>query len=81
MQKGASRSTAFVVLAALIALSAASIAFFYSQGWILYYGDAESHLNIARRMSRGDAFVNASSGASPSVSGKRAPHACAVRIS
>ena len=25
-------------------------AIFYSNGWLLYYGDAEAHLNIARRM-------------------------------
>jgi len=30
--------------------SAAAIAFFYSHGWLLYYGDAEAHLNIARRI-------------------------------
>lgn len=36
--------------AALAALSAIAVAFFYRQGWILYYGDAEAHLNIARRM-------------------------------
>ncbi len=24
--------------------------FFYSRGWLLYYGDAEAHLNIARRI-------------------------------
>ena len=26
------------------------LAFFYAHGWLLYYGDAEAHLNIARRM-------------------------------
>jgi hypothetical protein len=30
--------------------SAAAIAFFYLHGWLLYYGDAEAHLNIARRI-------------------------------
>ena len=39
-----------MVLAALALLSAAAIAVFYSNGWLLYYGDAEAHLNIARRM-------------------------------
>jgi len=27
-----------------------AIAFFYFHGWLLYYGDAEAHLNIARRI-------------------------------
>ncbi len=36
--------------AGLIALSAAAVAFFYWRGWILYYGDAEAHLEIARRI-------------------------------
>ena len=35
----------FLALAAAVA-----IAFFYSHGWLLYYGDAEAHLNIARRV-------------------------------
>ena len=26
------------------------MAYFFSQGWLLYYGDAEAHLDIARRM-------------------------------
>jgi hypothetical protein len=34
----------------LAALSAAAIAFFYSRGYLLYYGDAASHLNTARRI-------------------------------
>ena len=34
----------------LALLSAAAIAFFYYNGWLLYYGDAEAHLNIARRI-------------------------------
>jgi hypothetical protein len=38
------------VALALAALSAAAIAFFYSQGYLLYYGDATAHLNIARRV-------------------------------
>ena len=38
------------MLGALAVLSAAAVAVFYSNGWLLYYGDAEAHLNIARRM-------------------------------
>jgi hypothetical protein len=30
--------------------SAAAVWFYYSRGWLLYYGDAECHLDIARRM-------------------------------
>ncbi|MGA2136170.1 MAG: glycosyltransferase family 39 protein [Bryobacteraceae bacterium] len=38
-------------VAALLALwSAAWIWFFYSHGWLAYYGDAEAHLNIARQI-------------------------------
>src|ERR1035438_9278461 len=39
-----------MVLGALALVSAAAIAVFYTNGWLLYYGDAEAHLNIARRM-------------------------------
>ncbi|HLG95666.1 MAG TPA: glycosyltransferase family 39 protein [Bryobacteraceae bacterium] len=39
-----------LVLAGLIALSSAATAFVYRSGWTLYYGDAEAHLNIARRI-------------------------------
>ena len=39
-----------MVLGALVLLSGAAIAVCYSNGWLLYYGDAEAHLNIARRM-------------------------------
>jgi Dolichyl-phosphate-mannose-protein mannosyltransferase len=39
-----------MVLGALALLSAAAVTVFYSNGWLLYYGDAEAHLNIARRM-------------------------------
>jgi len=35
---------------ALALLSAAAIAFFYSRGNLCYYGDAEAHLDIARRI-------------------------------
>ena len=38
------------MLAALALVSAAAIAVFYTNGWLLYYGDAEAHLNIARRI-------------------------------
>ena len=38
------------MLGALALLSACAITVFYSNGWLLYYGDAEAHLNIARRM-------------------------------
>ena len=38
------------MLGALVALSAAAIAVCYANGWLLYYGDAEAHLNIARRI-------------------------------
>ncbi|HEV3196873.1 MAG TPA: glycosyltransferase family 39 protein [Bryobacteraceae bacterium] len=31
-------------------LSAGAVWFFYSHGWLLYYGDSEAHLNIARRI-------------------------------
>ncbi len=34
----------------LAAISAAAAWFFYSHGYLLYYGDAAAHLNIARRM-------------------------------
>lgn len=39
-----------VALAGLIAVSGAFVAFTYHHGWTLYYGDAEAHLNIARRI-------------------------------
>jgi hypothetical protein len=44
------RSSPLIVVGALALLSAAAIAVFYSNGWLLYYGDAEAHLNIARRI-------------------------------
>lgn len=34
----------------LAAWSAAAVWFFYAHGWLLYYGDAEAHLNTARRI-------------------------------
>jgi hypothetical protein len=38
------------VVAALALCSGLAIAFVYSHGWILWYGDAEAHLNTARRI-------------------------------
>ena len=38
------------VASALSLWSALAVWFFYSRGWLLYYGDAEAHLNIARRI-------------------------------
>jgi hypothetical protein len=49
MQKQRTGSVVWVVLA-LAAWSAAAVWFFFSRGWLLYYGDAEAHLNIARRI-------------------------------
>jgi hypothetical protein len=49
MQKQRTDSGVWVVLI-LAAWSAAAVWFFYSRGWLLYYGDAEAHLNIARRI-------------------------------
>ncbi|HLK63517.1 MAG TPA: glycosyltransferase family 39 protein [Bryobacteraceae bacterium] len=37
-------------IALLAILSVAAVRFFYARGWLLYYGDAEAHLNIARRL-------------------------------
>jgi hypothetical protein len=47
-----SRSWLLAVSVALLAslLSAAAAWFVWRQGWTLYYGDAEAHLNIARRV-------------------------------
>src|SRR5215212_621821 len=39
-----------VAALALALLSVASVWFFYHKGYLLYYGDAQAHLNIARRM-------------------------------
>ena len=48
----AARSVAGPILAAVVlgVLSAGAIAFFYSQGCLLYYGDATAHVNVARRI-------------------------------
>lgn len=41
----------FLLVAVLLAvLSAGTAAWVYRRGWTLYYGDAEAHLNIARRI-------------------------------
>src|SRR5438445_4288824 len=45
-----SRSTAFAVFGALVLLSAVALFVTSANGWTLYYGDAEAHLNIARRI-------------------------------
>lgn len=39
-----------LVLAVLAALSTAITAYVHRSGWTLYFGDAEAHLNIARRV-------------------------------
>src|SRR3954463_8892551 len=46
----APRSSSLLVFVALFLVSSAALAIFYSNGWLLYYGDAEAHLNIARRI-------------------------------
>ena len=46
-------SPSFEPLAALLlltALSVAALAWFHERGYTLYYGDAEAHLNVARRV-------------------------------
>ena len=46
-----SSDTGILACVALLALlSATAIWFFFSHGWLLYYGDSEAHLNIARRI-------------------------------
>src|SRR5579871_2453911 len=44
------RSSLAVVVLLLTAFSAAAVGWCASQGYTLYYGDAEAHLNIARRV-------------------------------
>jgi hypothetical protein len=44
------RSEFLLAASALVLLSAAAAAFFWWRGWLLYYGDAEAHLDIARRI-------------------------------
>ena len=44
------RWTAWLALALLAGLSAGAVHVTAAQGWTLWYGDAEAHLNIARRI-------------------------------
>src|SRR5215471_20178961 len=46
----APRSSPALAAAGLALLSALAVTFFWQRGWLLYYGDAEAHLNIARRI-------------------------------
>ncbi|HYW48084.1 MAG TPA: glycosyltransferase family 39 protein [Bryobacteraceae bacterium] len=50
--KAARRSnlTGLAPVPVLALVSAAAAWFFYSHGWLLWYGDAEAHLNTARRI-------------------------------
>lgn len=41
---------ACIVFAVLAAISITAASYVYQSGWTLYYGDAEAHLNIARRI-------------------------------
>lgn len=43
-------SRGFGALLALALLSAGAVLYVSAQGWTLYYGDAQAHLNIARRI-------------------------------
>src|ERR1043165_7980397 len=45
-----SSASVLVVVLLLAACSATAVSFFYSKGYLLYYGDAEAHLKIARRI-------------------------------
>ncbi len=47
---GSPASEVVLALAALVLLSAAAAWCFYRGGFVLYYGDAEAHLNMARRV-------------------------------
>ncbi len=40
----------FAAAAVMAALASAAVVYVRRQGWTLYYGDAEAHLNIARRI-------------------------------
>src|SRR5438477_13047704 len=46
----APRFNAVLIAVGLALLSGAAVAFFWSRGNLCYYGDAEAHLNIARRI-------------------------------
>ncbi len=48
--KPANEGSGLAVLALLLALSIAAAWYVYAQGWTLWYGDAQAHLNIARRI-------------------------------
>jgi dolichyl-phosphate-mannose-protein mannosyltransferase len=48
--KGRDHPFPWLCLILLAAWSAASVWFFSAHGWLLYYGDAEAHLNIARHI-------------------------------
>src|SRR5689334_19868626 len=39
-----------IVCVSLSLISSAAVWYFYSHGWLLYYGDAEAHLNNALRL-------------------------------
>ena len=43
-------AAAWLIWAVLLVVGAAAAAWFFSRGYILYYGDAEAHLDIARRV-------------------------------
>ncbi len=45
-----SRSSAALAAALLVLAGSAAAAWIHARGWTLYYGDAEAHLNIARRL-------------------------------
>jgi hypothetical protein len=47
---GAPFSELGIIALALVLIGAAAAWFFYSHGYLLYYGDAQAHLDIARRM-------------------------------
>ncbi len=49
-KRGHPRLETALALLLLAALSAAALAYFYQRGELYYYGDAEAHLNIARRV-------------------------------
>ncbi|MCL5745940.1 MAG: glycosyltransferase family 39 protein, partial [Acidobacteria bacterium] len=48
--RGGGVAPVLLIIAVLAAWSACAVFFFLSRGSILYYGDAEAHLNIARRI-------------------------------
>ncbi len=48
--KAAPRFELPALVLALALLSALAVGFFFKNGWLLWYGDAEAHLNTARRI-------------------------------